>query len=183
MLVLATAEWITSMWNTCYREECEIILLFFFLYFMVHWATLHGWLAEWLPVRLWGAMLTQTFFSSLPHPPTSLIFLLFVLHCPLPLPHPPALLRRWLYGKTVCSVYAFCGMLFGICSLTTLTLLSMVCFVKVCYPLYGKSSKKLFFARWNDIWINHHIPKWTIVDLSPGEEKKETIIPPWSAAY
>lgn len=64
----------------------------------------------------------------------------FALSCPLShaLPH------RWLYGKTVCSVYAFCGMLFGICSLTTLTLLSMVCFVKVCYPLYGKSSKRLF---------------------------------------
>ncbi|XP_058491273.1 opsin 7, group member a [Solea solea] len=45
--------------------------------------------------------------------------------------------HRWLYGKAMCSVYAFCGMLFGICSLTTLTLLSMVCFVKVCYPLYG----------------------------------------------
>ncbi|XP_056247114.1 opsin 7, group member a [Seriola aureovittata] len=45
--------------------------------------------------------------------------------------------HRWLYGKTVCSIYAFCGMLFGICSLTTLTLLSMVCFVKVCCPFYG----------------------------------------------
>ncbi|XP_029309161.1 opsin 7, group member a [Cottoperca gobio] len=45
--------------------------------------------------------------------------------------------HRWLYGKTVCSIYAFCGMLFGICSLTTLTLLSIVCFVKVCCPLYG----------------------------------------------
>ncbi|KAM8727018.1 opsin 7, group member a [Acanthopagrus schlegelii] len=45
--------------------------------------------------------------------------------------------HRWLFGKTVCSIYAFCGMLFGLCSLTTLTLLSMVCFVKVCYPLYG----------------------------------------------
>ncbi|XP_034469761.1 opsin 7, group member a [Hippoglossus hippoglossus] len=45
--------------------------------------------------------------------------------------------HRWLYGRTVCSVYAFCGMLFGICSLTTLTLLSVVCFVKVCYPHYG----------------------------------------------
>ncbi|XP_034412084.1 opsin 7, group member a [Cyclopterus lumpus] len=45
--------------------------------------------------------------------------------------------HRWLYGRTVCSVYAFCGILFGICSLTTLTLLSTVCFVKVCYPLYG----------------------------------------------
>ncbi|XP_056913038.1 opsin 7, group member a [Takifugu flavidus] len=45
--------------------------------------------------------------------------------------------HRWLYGKTVCYLYAFCGMLFGICSLTTLTLLSTVCFVKVCYPFYG----------------------------------------------
>lgn len=69
---------------------------------------------------------------------------LFVLHCPRSLSHTPfALPRRWLYGKTVCSIYAFCGMLFGICSLTTLTLLSVVCFVKVCYPFYGKSSKKL----------------------------------------
>ncbi|KAM9323128.1 uncharacterized protein KZ484_021241 [Pholidichthys leucotaenia] len=45
--------------------------------------------------------------------------------------------HRWLYGKTVCCIYAFCGMLFGICSLTTLTLLSVVCFAKVCYPFYG----------------------------------------------
>ncbi|XP_019899143.1 opsin-5-like [Esox lucius] len=44
--------------------------------------------------------------------------------------------HRWMFGKTVCLIYAFCGMLFGLCSLTTLTLLSMVCFVKVCYPLY-----------------------------------------------
>uniref|UniRef100_A0A3Q1HY07 G-protein coupled receptors family 1 profile domain-containing protein n=1 Tax=Anabas testudineus TaxID=64144 RepID=A0A3Q1HY07_ANATE len=51
--------------------------------------------------------------------------------------------HRWLYGKTVCSIYAFCGMLFGICSLTTLTLLSMVCFVKVCYPLYGNRFKSV----------------------------------------
>uniref|UniRef100_A0A4W5KZ41 G-protein coupled receptors family 1 profile domain-containing protein n=1 Tax=Hucho hucho TaxID=62062 RepID=A0A4W5KZ41_9TELE len=51
--------------------------------------------------------------------------------------------HRWLFGKTVCLIYAFCGMLFGVCSLTTLTLLSMVCFVKVCYPLYGKLSKSL----------------------------------------
>ncbi|CAL8279533.1 unnamed protein product [Lota lota] len=48
-----------------------------------------------------------------------------------------SLYHRWLYGRTLCYLYAFCGMLFGICSLTTLTLLSMVCFVKVCYPLYG----------------------------------------------
>lgn len=72
----------------------------------------------------------------------------FCLLCTV-FPHfltPSCLPHRWLYGKTVCSIYAFCGMLFGICSLTTLTLLSVVCFVKVCYPIYGKSSKKLFFC-------------------------------------
>ncbi|XP_072552402.1 opsin 7, group member a [Salminus brasiliensis] len=45
--------------------------------------------------------------------------------------------HRWLYGRTLCVVYAFCGVLFGICSLTTLTILSTVCCLKVCYPLYG----------------------------------------------
>ncbi|XP_048109703.1 opsin-5-like [Alosa alosa] len=45
--------------------------------------------------------------------------------------------HRWLFGRTACLIYAFCGLLFGICSLTTLTLLSLVCFMKVCYPLYG----------------------------------------------
>ncbi|XP_064189905.1 opsin 7, group member a isoform X2 [Anguilla rostrata] len=45
--------------------------------------------------------------------------------------------HRWLYGKTMCLIYAFCGVLFGICSLTTLTVLSTVCCLKVCYPLYG----------------------------------------------
>uniref|UniRef100_W5N305 Opsin 7, group member a n=1 Tax=Lepisosteus oculatus TaxID=7918 RepID=W5N305_LEPOC len=45
--------------------------------------------------------------------------------------------HRWLYGKTMCLIYAFCGVLFGICSLSTLTLLSIVCCMKVCYPLYG----------------------------------------------
>ncbi|XP_010896146.3 opsin 7, group member a [Esox lucius] len=45
--------------------------------------------------------------------------------------------HRWLYGQTMCIIYAFCGVLFGICSLTTLTILSTVCCLKVCYPLYG----------------------------------------------
>ncbi|KAK6491968.1 opsin 7 [Huso huso] len=45
--------------------------------------------------------------------------------------------HRWLYGKTICLIYAFCGVLFGICSLSTLTLLSTVCCMKVCYPIYG----------------------------------------------
>lgn len=38
----------------------------------------------------------------------------------------------------MCTLYAFCGVLFGLCSLTSLTVLSTVCCLKVCYPAYGK---------------------------------------------
>ncbi|NXN53206.1 OPN4 protein, partial [Rynchops niger] len=44
---------------------------------------------------------------------------------------------RWLYGKQICLFYAFCGVLFGICSLSTLTLLSTVCCLKICFPVYA----------------------------------------------
>ncbi|XP_073488865.1 opsin-5-like [Aquarana catesbeiana] len=45
--------------------------------------------------------------------------------------------HRWIYGTHVCLFYAFCGVLFGICSLSTVTLLSTVCCIKVCFPTYG----------------------------------------------
>ncbi|NWX18412.1 OPN5 protein, partial [Aegotheles bennettii] len=45
---------------------------------------------------------------------------------------------RWLFNQTVCTLYAFCGVLFGLCSLTSLTVLSTVCCLKVCYPAYGR---------------------------------------------
>uniref|UniRef100_A0A6I8S7I6 G-protein coupled receptors family 1 profile domain-containing protein n=1 Tax=Xenopus tropicalis TaxID=8364 RepID=A0A6I8S7I6_XENTR len=45
--------------------------------------------------------------------------------------------HRWLYGRHVCLFYAFCGVLFGICSLSTVTLLSTICCMKVCFPVYG----------------------------------------------
>lgn len=38
----------------------------------------------------------------------------------------------------MCTIYAFCGVLFGLCSLTSLTVLSAVCCLKVCYPAYGR---------------------------------------------
>ncbi|NXK80269.1 OPN4 protein, partial [Amazona guildingii] len=44
---------------------------------------------------------------------------------------------RWLYGKQICLFYVFCGMLFGICSLSILTLLSTVCCLKICFPVYA----------------------------------------------
>lgn len=47
---------------------------------------------------------------------------------------------RWLFHKTTCVVYAFCGVLFGLCSLTNLTVLSSVCWLKVCCPNYGEST-------------------------------------------
>ncbi|NXG66002.1 OPN5 protein, partial [Hemiprocne comata] len=45
---------------------------------------------------------------------------------------------RWLFTQTVCTFYAFCGVLFGLCSLTSLTVLSTVCCLKVCCPAYGR---------------------------------------------
>lgn len=47
---------------------------------------------------------------------------------------------RWLFNKTTCTVYAFCGVLFGLSSLTNLTVLSSVCWLKVCCPNYGKTT-------------------------------------------
>ncbi|XP_041967543.1 opsin 7, group member a [Alosa sapidissima] len=49
--------------------------------------------------------------------------------------------HRWLFGRTVCVLYAFCGILFGICSLTTLTILSTVCCLKVCYPVFSSGNR------------------------------------------
>nr|XP_019951494.1 PREDICTED: opsin-5-like [Paralichthys olivaceus] len=57
-----------------------------------------------------------------------------------PLAIPSAYAHMWLFNKTVCIIYAFCGVLFGLCSLTNLTVLSCVCWLKVCCPNYGKTS-------------------------------------------
>ncbi|XP_056403432.1 opsin-5-like isoform X3 [Hyla sarda] len=54
-----------------------------------------------------------------------------------PLAIPSLFAHRWLFDWLTCKYYAFCGVLFGLCSLTNLTVLSSVCCMKVCYPLYG----------------------------------------------
>uniref|UniRef100_UPI0037E7EEFA opsin 7, group member b n=1 Tax=Semicossyphus pulcher TaxID=241346 RepID=UPI0037E7EEFA len=54
-----------------------------------------------------------------------------------PLAIPSAYTHMWLFNQTTCTVYAFCGVLFGLCSLTNLTVLSSVCWLKVCCPNYG----------------------------------------------
>ncbi len=45
---------------------------------------------------------------------------------------------RWLFGEITCQIYAMCGVLFGLCSLTNLTALSLVCCLKVCFPNHGE---------------------------------------------
>ncbi|XP_043080159.1 opsin 7, group member b isoform X2 [Puntigrus tetrazona] len=50
---------------------------------------------------------------------------------------PSAFAHRWLFTDVMCMCYAFCGVLFGICSLSNLTVLSCVCWLKVCCPHYG----------------------------------------------
>ncbi|XP_009681344.1 opsin-5-like isoform X2 [Struthio camelus] len=59
-----------------------------------------------------------------------------------PLAVTSSLSHRWLYGKHICLFYAFCGVLFGICSLSTLTLLSTVCCLKICFPAYGSRFRR-----------------------------------------
>ncbi|XP_023186063.1 opsin-5-like isoform X1 [Xiphophorus maculatus] len=54
-----------------------------------------------------------------------------------PLAIPSAFSHRWLFGEITCQLYAMCGVLFGLCSLTNLTALSLVCCLKVCFPTYG----------------------------------------------
>uniref|UniRef100_A0AAV2LXB0 G-protein coupled receptors family 1 profile domain-containing protein n=1 Tax=Knipowitschia caucasica TaxID=637954 RepID=A0AAV2LXB0_KNICA len=56
-----------------------------------------------------------------------------------PLAIPSAFAHMWLFNRITCTIYAFCGVLFGLCSLTNLTVLSSVCWLKVCCPNYGKS--------------------------------------------
>ncbi|XP_010122597.1 PREDICTED: opsin-5-like [Chlamydotis macqueenii] len=58
----------------------------------------------------------------------------------LPLATSSFFAHRWLFNQAVCTLYAFCGVLFGLCSLTSLTVLSAVCCLKVCYPAYGNKS-------------------------------------------
>ncbi|KAM4738383.1 opsin 7, group member b [Anableps anableps] len=54
-----------------------------------------------------------------------------------PLAIPSAYAHMWLFNLSTCTVYAFCGVLFGLCSLSNLTVLSCVCWLKVCCPNYG----------------------------------------------
>jgi len=53
---------------------------------------------------------------------------------------------RWLFGEVTCQLYAMCGVLFGLCSLTNLTALSSVCCLKVCFPNHGEDDELIRWA-------------------------------------
>lgn len=69
-------------------------------------------------------------------------------------------LFRWLFYRSTCIVYAFCGVLFGLCSLSNLTVLSCVCWLKVCCPNYGKNNTTMSWVcssvsvqgSWQNYW-------------------------------
>lgn len=61
---------------------------------------------------------------------------------PLPSINTFSCLCRWLFGEITCQLYAMCGVLFGLCSLTNLTALSLVCCLKVCFPNHGERIKR-----------------------------------------
>ncbi|KAM6996902.1 melanopsin-A [Tautogolabrus adspersus] len=52
--------------------------------------------------------------------------------------------KRWIFGEKGCEVYAFCGALFGICSMITLTVIAIDRYFVITRPLtsIGKLSKK-----------------------------------------
>lgn len=80
------------------------------------------WYAQQFPLsQLWIVNYTSATFIPI------LLYLCFV----------PS---RWLFYKSTCIVYAFCGVLFGLCSLSNLTALSCVCWLKVCCPNYGRNN-------------------------------------------
>ncbi|XP_053549680.1 opsin-5-like [Bombina bombina] len=92
----------------------------------------------------------------------------------LPLAIPSLFAHRWLFDQRICQYYAFCGVLFGLCSLTNLTALSCVCCMKVCYPAYGNRfssshSRVLLFCVWTYAFVFAAAPlvDWGIYGPEP----------------
>ncbi|KAL0964311.1 hypothetical protein UPYG_G00322100 [Umbra pygmaea] len=62
--------------------------------------------------------------------------------------------KRWIFGEKACELYAFCGALFGICSMITMTVIAMDRYFVITRPLasIGVLSKKrallILMAAW-----------------------------------
>ncbi|XP_053709600.1 melanopsin-A-like isoform X2 [Synchiropus splendidus] len=63
--------------------------------------------------------------------------------------------KRWIFGKKGCEVYAFCGALFGICSMMTLTVIAVDRYVVITRPLasLGAMSRKKALSIVAAAWV------------------------------
>ncbi|TRY91236.1 hypothetical protein DNTS_035568 [Danionella cerebrum] len=63
--------------------------------------------------------------------------------------------RRWVFGERLCELYAFCGALFGICSMMTLTAIAADRCLAITQPLVlvGKVSRRKAGAVLAIVWL------------------------------
>lgn len=63
--------------------------------------------------------------------------------------------RRWVFGERACELYAFCGALFGICSMMTLTAIAMDRCLAITQPLVflGQVSRKRVGMVLAAVWL------------------------------
>ncbi|XP_041935429.1 opsin 4b [Alosa sapidissima] len=63
--------------------------------------------------------------------------------------------KRWVFGEKACEFYAFCGALFGICSMITLTVIAVDRYFVITRPLasIGKMSRKRSLLILAAAWI------------------------------
>uniref|UniRef100_H3CNY8 Rhodopsin n=1 Tax=Tetraodon nigroviridis TaxID=99883 RepID=H3CNY8_TETNG len=63
--------------------------------------------------------------------------------------------KRWIFGEKGCELYAFCGALFGICSMITLTVIAIDRYFVITRPLtsIGVLSRKRAFIILMTVWV------------------------------
>ncbi|XP_013875620.1 melanopsin-A [Austrofundulus limnaeus] len=63
--------------------------------------------------------------------------------------------KRWIFGEKGCELYAFCGALFGICSMITLTVIAIDRYVVITRPLtsIGVLSRKRALLILMAVWV------------------------------
>lgn len=82
---------------------------------------------------------------------------------------------RWLFGEVACQIYAMCGVLFGLCSLTNLTALSLVCCLKVCFPNQGEGKTLSVLCQSCKIYIYIYCILTTVVRINANPIFLESI--------
>ncbi|XP_053165374.1 melanopsin [Hemicordylus capensis] len=80
-------------------------------------------------------------------------FLMSITQCPVFFTS--SLSKRWIFGETGCELYAFCGALFGIASMITLTVIALDRYFVITRPLtsIGVMSKKKALLILLGVWL------------------------------